>query len=131
VHLRDRSNGLFEQRRRAEGTSSVGLVGSMSCPGEGDASVCPSQPGIEPGWVGCTQSTVDAGQVTSCSCVDGDAGAAWACTTASLPPVVESECQKLGGECLIGPQACAKPGPVNSCGGEFTPADPQCCLVRY
>jgi hypothetical protein len=113
-------------------TASVEVIGGASCPARGNAPLCPPIPGFGAVWVGCTNTSFDAGKATSCSCVDDDGGASWACETmdASPPVNMAAPCEALGGQCLVGAASCSKLGPDDACGDEVTPAGLFCCLAR-
>jgi hypothetical protein len=113
--------------------ASVEITGGESCPAPGDSPSCPQLPGADPAWVGCTNTSFDAGKVINCSCVAVDvANAEWTCETMDASPPVNmgAACEALGGQCLIGLASCAKPGPQGGCGNALTPAGVFCCLTR-
>jgi hypothetical protein len=112
------------------GAGSAAVVGATSCPGVQAGPSCPPLDGGSATSGGCTQTWVSQATTTSCTCVAGDAGAAWSCTTTETlqsngpGPTV---CEAAGGQCLLPPSdGCAHVSSLtcepNNPGGLF------CCL---
>jgi hypothetical protein len=136
----------------ADGTGVDLGLGAASCPARGDAATCLAPPsGVASGpgpnlpdlgyWVGCqATSCSSATACTTCSCVDGDGGASWQCTTTNgLQPETDAEptpyCALYSGPIDAGDLDDA--GPFEQCTPEYpscTPPYPespgwQCCLT--
>lgn len=138
-----------------EGDPGILVGGGGSCPARADAAACPAIPSIVAppvpppnapplpiygSWVGCQYSSCSTPSAcTTCTCIAGDAGAAWGCSDAAWQ--VEGDAQPTpycalnagpvdaGDQPNVGPiEQCTEQYPT--CSGPY-PESPgwQCCRI--
>jgi hypothetical protein len=136
--------GSREPTDAGSGTD-VGLgIGGGSCPARGNAAACPAPPPSVPNlgyWVGCEATGCPSEtSCTTCSCVEGDGGPSWQCTTTDgFQPETDAQptpyCALYSGPIDAGDLDDA--GPFEQCTPQYPSCAPpypespgwQCCLI--